>query len=354
MLANKEIVELVPSWFRHDGSCSGAVISTRLRLARNIGGHKFPATASLMERKSVFNEVVAASNVRLADKHFTAVNLATCDPINQSLLLEKKVITRELVEGQGDRGVVFDDECRSSFLINEEDHIRLQCIDAGLRISELWESVVAIEDLLSQELRFAFDVHRGFLTAYASNCGCGLQVSFLLHLPGLVLTRSLEQVLTGATQMGFSVKSFLGEQSEVVGNLFQVSNRASVGVVESDFLMNSQKLIMKIVELEAAARERLLTEAYHEIIDKIFRSVGILKYTHSLSLAEMLNLSSALRFGIESKIITVLEIPLLNKMILYALPAHMELQRKQKMSDQEKNFLRADIVRQFLAAVEVP
>lgn len=352
------IAASLPGWFKSDPHANPAVISTRIRLARNIGNRPFPHKASLIERKAIFDEVSEALRGVVGDgewsPRFNLVNIMELDPLHQQLLLERKMVTSELVDGDGDRGVVYDESGFCSILINEEDHLRIQGIDAGLQVEQIWQRLSKLDDTIGEKVRFVFDDRRGFLTTYPSNCGCGLQVSFLLHLPGLVLTKTLDQVLTGASHMGFAVKSFLGEQSEVVGNLFQLANRASVGVSEQGFLSEARTIIEKILSLESAARLRIIADAHDEIIDKIYRSIGILNFAHTLSIPEVLNLSSAIRFGIEHDILTGMEITALNTMILCCFPGHMELLLKQEMeTERERCLIRPRIVRECIADLRI-
>ncbi len=165
-------------------------------------------------------------------------------------LAEERVVSPDILSLDGERGVAYDSSRRINIMINEEDHIRMQCMDSGFKPEELWEIINDIDDLLGQKLHFAFDSKRGFLTCCPTNSGTGLRISFLMHLPGLVLTKAIDAVLQGASQMGISTRGFFGEHSEVLGNFFQLSNQATMGAHETEFIKNTQKIIKDVAAHE--------------------------------------------------------------------------------------------------------
>ena len=348
---SSNVIENIPAWFNNSGPGSDCIISTRIRLARNLAGHQFPVQASRLERKDIFNEVTEAVKNIPQCKKFTCLNFSDIERVNQQFLYEKRVASSELVNTDGARGAVYDFNSRVSIMINEEDHIRMQCMDSGYQPDEVWAVLNEVDDEIGKSVGYAYDRKWGFLTSCPTNSGTGFRISFLMHLPGLVLTKTIDSVLSGASQMGISARGFFGEHSDVVGNFFQLSNQATMGACESDFLKSTKDIINKITDYEYKARTRIYKDAKNELEDKVYRSYGILKYARTLELDEFLNLTSAIRFGIESGILKNINVETLNRMMLLCLPAHMQLYFKTVIHKEEKSSVRADMVKKFLPEI---
>ena len=348
---SKEFSKTIPDWFSNKGPYSDCIISTRVRLARNLHHYRFPLKASVIEKKEIYNKLNDAIISLSQCKKSRSLNLSKLEKVDKQFLFENRVVSSDLINLEGERGVIFDSNHRISIMINEEDHLRMQCIDSGYQPDELWETINMIDDDLGKKVLYAYKPRYGFLTSCPTNSGTGLRISFLMHLPGLVLSKTIESVLTGTGQMGISTRGFFGEHSDVIGNFFQFSNQAAMGAKESEFLKNTQDIIMKIVTYEYKARERILNEAKNELKDKIFRSYGILKYAHTLAVDEFLNLTSALRFGIECGIFKKMDIHSLNSMILLCMPAHIQFLENRQMNEEEINGIRAIIVKKLMPEI---
>jgi protein arginine kinase len=338
----------LPGWFTAAGPGADVVISTRVRLARNLAGKPFPQRAALEERNAAFASITAAAQKTPLCKDCTVVNLLGQPVLSQQILAEERAISADMLSMQGDRGVIASTDRRIAIMVNEEDHLRMQVMASGLCGDELWKLADAIDSSLGKKLNFAWDKRRGFLTCCPTNAGTGLRVSFLMHLPGLTLTKTIDQVLQSGSQMGIATRGFFGEHSEIIGNLFQLSNSATMGATEEEFLASTQKLIERVVTLEHQARERIALDAKNEIVDKIWRSYGILRHSRSLKLDEFLNLSSAIRTGIEMKLFAGLTIPDLNLLTIVVMPAHVQFLRDAELDDRAVNAVRADIVREYM------
>ncbi len=346
-----EAIERIPAWFSNSGPDADCVISTRIRLARNLANHQFPSKASLLERRDVYDEVAAAAEKVMPNTEYTALNFSHTERIDQQFLLENRVVSHDLISCDGDRGVICDCSSEISIMINEEDHIRMQCMNAGCQPTATWDRLNGIDDELGKQVKYAFDTRMGYLTSCPTNSGTGFRVSFLMHLPGLVLTKSIDSTLSGASQMGISTRGFFGEHSDVVGNFFQLSNQATMGARENEFLDTTLDVIKKVIQYEHDARERIKKDAKDALTDKIYRSYGILRYARTLAVDEFLNLTSALRLGIECGVFDGMNIETLNRMILLCLPAHMELYQGKKIPDEEKDRVRIEIVKKFLPEI---
>jgi protein arginine kinase len=337
----------MPSWFSHQGPESDVVISTRVRLARNLAHHHFPLHASLHERAKVFEEVTGAFMRSGLCDSFNSVNLCLLDKRQRQFMVEERLASIELAAADGDRGVIHDASRRISVMVNEEDHIRMQCTDAGLRPQDLWADLDGLDDAVGMELDYAFDNHRGFLTSRPSDAGTGLRVSFLLHLPALVLAGAVDEVLNNASRMGIATRGFLGGQSSVDGNLFQLANAAVMGSGESEFCDSTAAMMHTIIDNERKARERILSGSRNELTDKIFRAYGVLCNAALLGMEEFLNLSSVLRFGIESTLFDKCTIEDLNRLTLFVLPAHLQTYLQKDLDSDGIMAARAGLVKSF-------
>jgi len=338
----------LPLWFSGKGNDADVVISTRIRLARNCSLYPFPHRASLLQRKHVFETVADAFRDSPQYNSFECVNFIELTRTEQQFLVEERIASPDLITADGDRGVIFNGTGRITILVNEEDHIRLQCMDAGCCPLALWNTIDGIDDDIGMRVSMAFDNCRGFLTSSPANSGTGLRVSFLMHLPALILTKTIDQILLGASQMGVSTCGFSHEHWTVTGSLFQISNVATIGATESECLNSTLNVIRKVIEFERAARQQILNEAHAELLDKINRAYGILAHATMLDIDEFLNLSSALRLGIECTLFNSLTISQLNRLTLLVMPAHLQKLNKHEMTDNELRSARAKLVRHVI------
>ncbi|MCL2688598.1 MAG: ATP--guanido phosphotransferase [Chitinispirillia bacterium] len=341
----------LPVWFHSGGPSSDVVISTRVRLARNLEGRKFPRFAPAREKQRVFGEVsavMASVPPRLFGSEFEIVKFGRLRALEQQFLIEERLVSVDLLHAEGERGVASENQRRVSVMINEEDHLRLQGMDSGFRTFEIFHQIDRLDDYIGRYLKYAYDGRLGFLTSCPTNCGTGLRVSCLLHLPGLVLTKTVDAVLQGASQMGVSTRGFFGENSEIAGNFFQLSNQATMGAREEEFIESTEKVIREVVSHERKARERLLRDAHLELSDKVFRSLGILTHARTLSFTELLNLTSALRLGAECGIYGEINAEEINKMIMICMPAHLHIHRSLEEVEMDLDISRANLVRNLL------
>ncbi len=347
MIASTRIEQL-PLWFNGDGIDSDVVISTRIRLARNLAKYSFPAKNSLLEKKTLFANISGAVGHIPSCQTFVRYNLNEMDDIEKRFLFENRMISHRLLKIDGDRGVICDHEGTINIMINEEDHIRLHRMMPGFDPREVWQGLSSLDDELGNYLEYAFDEKLGFLTSSPVNAGTGMRISVLLHLPGLMATKSIDTVLSGASQLGIAAKGFFSEYQEVIGSMFLLANHAALGASEEEFVESTIKNVKKVIELERTARKSVVSEAHTEIIDKISRSFGILKYAKTLQVDELMNLTSALRLGISTNLVNNITLQSLNKLVLKAMPAHIELKMGKPLSEDEIAIMRANFVRNEL------
>jgi protein arginine kinase len=237
-------------------------------------------------------------------------------------------------------------------MINEEDHIRMQALAPGLNLDEALEKASKYDNELGKFLEFDYDPDFGFLTSCPTNVGTGLRASVLIHLPGLVITKEIDRVIARITKMGVAVRGFYGEGTEVLGNLFQVSNQKTLGTSEKDILESITTVCRSVIDEESKARQLLMDEASEQIKDKIWRSYGILKYARVLTSEEVMNLLSALRLGVAISVIDFIDIPKINELLLLSQPAHLQKFHGEEMNQDARDFVRAEMIREKLAKIK--
>ncbi len=342
------------AWLSGEGSESTVVLSTRVRLARNIAGCRFPESAEEDTRKRVinyFDSCLARSKTLSAGQYHKAVDI---NELDRNFLIERHLISPAFLNGEAFKALFINSEERVSVMVNEEDHLRIQALSSGMDTSESYALATKIESEVGRYLEFDYDHDFGYLTACPTNAGTGMRVSMLIHLPGLVLTREIDKLISHITRSGLVVRGFYGEGSDVLGNLFQVSNQNTLGITEDEILGQIERITKEIIDKEAAARQRLMDEAGDMIEDKIWRAYGILKHARVLTSEEVMNLLSAVRLGHAMNIIDFLNLALINDILLLSQPAHLQKYYGHEMDSNKRDFVRAQMVREKLRSQEKP
>ncbi len=336
-------------WINGEGEESSVVLSSRIRLARNISGIKFPNSAEPETREKLlelFDSAVGKSEF-LQDGAF--YRTSGMDRTNSSFLVERHLISPTMLDHLDGSGVYIAAGEQVSIMVNEEDHLRIQALTSGLEMDRTMELASQYDNEVGRLLEYDYDSDFGFLTACPTNVGTGLRASVLIHLPGLVLTREIEKVIHKVTKMGLIVRGFYGEGTDVLGNLFQISNQTTLGQSENDILEAIERVSRTIIADEATARNRLKEEAYDQISDKIWRAYGILKHARVLSSEEVMNLLSAVRLGLAMGIIDTISIATINDILLLSQPAHLMKYYGEEMDVDRRDIVRAEMVREKLS-----
>jgi protein arginine kinase len=343
------------SWLEASGDHADIVLSTRVRLARNLVGHAFGPRARVNDREAVLKKFRDSAAKAPSLKGGTLIELPRVAERTRRILMERRLVTRDLL-GDSENGplggtaVHLSDGQPLSVMINEEDHLRAQSLLSGLRIEEAWRLVDRLDEELGRELPFAYHQEFGFLTSCPTNVGSGMRASVFMHLPGLVLTKEIGKVLQGLGQVGLTFRGLYGEGSEVVGNFFQVSNQTTLGKTEEDLVDHLDKVVRQVIQYELQARQVLLRDARGVTEDKIWRAYGLLRYARSLSFEELMNLLSGVRLGLSLKLLPGLRVYTLNKMMIFTQPAHLEEAAGRDLTPTESDAHRAAFVRRILAA----
>jgi protein arginine kinase len=342
-------------WLEASGPHSDIVLSTRVRLARNLQGHAFSPKLRDAERIHIYEEVRQAADKHSLLKGGISFDLSGLSQLSRRVLLERHLISRELAGDSGESlhqgsGLLLGPKDSVSVMVNEEDHLRLQTLLSGLRLAEAYARLDQADEELGSHIPFAYHQEFGFLTSCPTNVGTGLRASVLIHLPGLVLTKEIGQVLQGIGQVGLTFRGLYGEGSEVIGNFFQISNQTTLGKSEEDLIEHLQKIVSKVIQVEIEKRAVLMRDAPAVMEDKIWRAYGLLRYARSLSFEEVMNLLSGVRLGVSMNLLPGLRVYTLNKIMIYAQTAHLEQAAGRRLADAESDLHRAAYVRRILEA----
>ena len=341
-------------WLDASGDYAGVVLSTRIRLARNLQGYAFGPRARVNDREAVLKQTRRAMTRVELLAGSTLLELPDLDERSRGMLLERRLASRELL-GDVKTGpsrataVLLAAQDPLSVMVNEEDHLRIQGLVSALHLKEAWNLVDRLDEELGQQLPFAYHHEFGFLTTCPTNVGSGLRASVLVHLPGLVLTKEIGKVLQGLGQVGLTFRGLYGEGSEVVGNFFQLSNQTTLGKSEEELIEHLDKIVRQVIQYEDQARRVLLRDAPQVTEDKIWRAYGLLRYARSLSFEELMNLLSGIRLGVGLKLLPELRVYTLNKLMIFTQTAHLEDAAGRDLSPSECDAHRAAYVTRILS-----
>jgi protein arginine kinase len=341
-------------WLDASGPKATIVLSTRIRLARNVQGIVFSQRAKDGDRTAVLERVTeaAAASERLGAA--VRFHLDQLERPDRQLLHERHLVSKELAgldrEGRPRPGAALLVQGPVGVMVNEEDHLRLHGMRSGFDLEDAYAAVEAVDADLGRLLPFAFHPEFGYLTSCPTNAGTGLRASVLIHLPGLVLTKEINKVLQGLSQVGLTFRGLYGEGSEVVGNFFQLSNQTTLGKAEDELIDHLGKIVRQVVEYEEQARDVLLKTAPEEVEDKTWRAYGLLKHARRLTFEETMNLLSGVRLGVGLNLLPGPSVYTLNKLLIHTQPAHLAAMDGRSTGDRDLPTVRAAFVRRLLEA----
>ena len=334
-------------WYAECGKEGDVVLSSRVRLARNLKGIPFPARASEEEQ----NLVIFKCKEAILDKETTLqkkvnfIDLSVMEPYEKQAIAERHLISPQMMDNNIKRGILLSDDNKLSVLLNEEDHIRIQTMAAGFDLDQCFEEANRVDDLIEESVEYAFDNQIGYLTCCPTNAGTGMRASVMVHLPALTLSGTVNQVIDSLAQLGLTVRGIFGEGSKAVGNLYQISNQLTLGAAEEDILEKFKQIIEEVIEKEREMRTRLLETQKYKLEDRLMRSFGILKYAVVLTSDEAMKRLSDVRMGIELELIKDISLETINGIVYEVLPAN--IMQKYNLSDPgERDLKRAEIVRE--------
>jgi protein arginine kinase len=339
------------NWQRYSNSPEELVLSNRIRIARNIKNKPFPHKLSVDDARNLVKEIEQAFfTASYINKSYNTIRLWEHDLLEARRFIEKHLISTELINNRQGSAFILGDNETVSVMINEEDHIRLQCMNGGFNLRESFDMANKLDNLIEENIQYAFDDKIGYITACPTNLGTGLRASVMIHLPALTMNNEMNGILKVLTQVGMTIRGLYGEGSKAQGNIYQISNQITLGVSEEDIISNLEAVVKQIITQERNTRERLYSNYKYELEDKIFRSIGILKNAVMLNLNECLDLLSNVRMGVEMGIIKNIDKCVLNDLLITTHPASLQMAYNTEFSEKESNINRARFIRDTLGA----
>lgn len=339
---------IMSKWYKDSGFQDDIVLSTRVRLARNLKGIPFPNIMTHQDAEKVIESVSSALS-RLNYK-FNMIRLSEISANEQQKLLEEHLISPQMLKHTEDKAVFISEDGFMSILVNEEDHIRLQCIFAGAESAKACELISNIDDYLGKNLEYAFHGKYGHLTACPTNVGTGMRLSFMVHLPALCMTRLADNLFATVGKIGVTVRGMHGEGTKSSGNIFQISNQVTLGKSEKELADNITNVVNEIIAKERELRRRIIQDKGIAIEDKIMRSYGVMRYAKRISTEELTGLLSNVRFGVSLGIINDVNVKSLNEIMVTTRPAHIV--EKGVTTAFERDVKRAEMIKEILSEKE--
>jgi protein arginine kinase len=332
-------------WLDGSGPYSPMVVSSRIRLARNIKDFPFPQWAKDDDLASIIQQTKKAIN-RL-NYRMILIEIERLNLLSKQFLTERFLISNEFAKSK--KGVLAVDGTQTiGIMINEEDHLRIQGLASGLQVNNIWERLNVLDDTIGKEIEFAFSPNWGYLTACPTNVGTGIRASIMLHLPALVMTKQIGKVLHAVSQLGLVARGFYGEGTESLGNYFQLSNQITLGRTEEEIIEGIEKICTQIIEHEENAKVSLLKNAKEEMEDKIFRAYATLTHAKIMNIQESMELLSMVRFGVRIGVLKNIPFKVLNELLISIQPAHIKITAKEELSPLAFDVRRAAIIREKL------
>ncbi|WP_400244803.1 protein arginine kinase [Niallia sp. JL1B1071] len=350
MSLEKFISKARTSWMSSDGPDSEIVLTSRIRLARNIQSVKFPLLFSKEEADNVIQQV-EDSLLKQSDQSIRELELLAMSELNtleKRVLVEKHLISPQLADQSPYGAVILSEDEELSIMINEEDHIRIQCIKPGLQIDEAFKEADSIDDLIEKKIDYAYHTEMGYLTSCPTNIGTGLRASVMMHLPGMVLTQQMSRIIPAIQQLGLVVRGIYGEGSEALGNIFQISNQITLGRSEKDIMEELKSVVTQLIEQEKGARNALAQTSNIQLEDRVFRSYGILRNSRIMETKEAAKCLSDVRLGIDMGYIKNISKSILNELMILTQPGFLQLYAGEQMNPNDRDIRRASLIRERL------
>lgn len=333
-------------WLDDSGAENDVVISSRVRIARNLENFKFPQIMSRQEAEDISLKILNVAKKTDSFNDYKFYRLNDLSVLEKNVFIEEHLISPNLVQNQEKASFLLKNDESVTIMINEEDHLRIQCLSSGLNLEELWSTANNIDDILEESLDFAFDEKFGYLTSCPTNTGTGMRASVMIHLPSLVFTGYMNNIYQALSQIGLTVRGLYGEGTSALGNIFQISNQTTLGETEEEIIQKLKNVIIQIADKEREVRNKLLNTRQIEIEDKVFRSMGILKYSRILSSKEAMSLLSDVKMGIEMGIIKDIQSKEINKLMILIQPASLQKYFGTDLTAENRDIKRAELIRE--------
>ncbi len=342
--------EIKTSWIDSAKNDDNIVVSSRIRIARNLSDFSFPTKISKEQSKILIDVIYKIFENDDTMQHF---DVQSFSPVRSQNFVDKRLISPQFTKIDNIKtGLLVNEKGSLSVMINEEDHLRIQSIQPGLKLNECYDETNALDTYLERKLQYAYDSQLGYLTSCITNLGTALRASVMLHLPALVITGNISKSLNAIAKLGFVARGIYGEGSDTLGNMFQISNQITLGRSEEEIIANLNSIVSKLVEQEKNARHYLKEEYNLTLEDQIGRALGILKYCQKVSSGEAMKLLSDLRLGLEIGLIREIDVSLINKLIYKIQPASLQSITEDRIGSSDRDIMRAKVLRENLKGVE--
>jgi protein arginine kinase len=335
-------------WLRADGPESDIVISSRVRLARNVAGFPFITRASADIRHELVHRISEALRGPFHERQLHHINVETLSSLDSQFLMERQLISRELARSDGPRAVVVSSGERHSIMINEEDHLRIQVLHSGLALDECWRDCDQLDDHIESSVPFSFHPQLGYLTACPTNVGTGIRLSVMLHLPALRITREIQKVHQAAQKINLAVRGLYGEGSQALGDFYQISNQVTLGKSETELITEVHDVVLKIINWERRVRDLMLRENRAQLHDQVSRAFGTLTSARSISSEETMHLLSLIRMGVRLQLIPSIAPATINELFIHTQPAHLQKIHGEELETDRRNTARSGYLRKRL------
>ena len=341
------------SWINENGPIKDVVLSSRTRLARNVARYPFPAAMQEKQAKEIAEKVrksIQDGKSRL-NTDFAFLYMKDVPVIERQILVEKHLASQDLMQNYEVSAMALDSAEKVTVMVNEEDHIRMQCILPGFQLNKAWEILDRVDDVVESEVDYAFDKNFGYLTSCPTNVGTGLRSSVMMHLPALTANNQMNAILQTISKIGLTARGIYGEGTEALGNIYQISNQITLGSSEEDIINNLTVACRQIVENERMARKALLKFNGIQFRDAIWRSFGILCHARVLELKEFMTLISQVRMGISMGILPNINTEVLDTLMTEGQPAGVRKKAGRQLDEMEVNIVRADLIRKAMKEI---
>lgn len=337
------------AWLAGTGPENDIAVCTRARLARNLRGFPFSPCLDDARATELYDLVVERLERPGMPEKLNILGLESVDELERSVLVERHLISRDLVASKRTRGVAYDTAESVAIMINEEDHLRMQVFAPGLQTEAVWQRAERLDDAVMQRLPIVWSEEFGFMTSCPTNTGTGLRLSVMLHLPGLVWSDEIDKATNVAQKIHLAVRGLYGEGSRALGDFYQVSNQITLGRDEQQILADVQLAVGRIVQWEREVRGALLRgSARVRTLDRVHRALGTLERAQILTSEEAMGCLSAIRFGIETKLLSGFNVSDANKALLLCQPGHLQKHTRERLQAEARDQRRAQVLREVL------
>ncbi len=335
------------SWYLDKGPEGDVVVSTRVRIARNFLDVPFPVRMTKEQGVQVIDRIQKTlfEDAELNSRQLSCIPMQGLGVVEKQAMVEKHLMSPEMLQDVHSRGIILSKDESISIMLNEEDHLRIQCLFSGMQLKNAWKQANMIDNILEKEIEYAYSEQYGYLTSCPTNTGTGLRASVMIHLPALTMIGYLNSLLTAVSKLGIAVRGIYGEGTEARGHIFQISNQVTLGVSEEETVENLKGIVRQIIEQERKARQKLIEGNQLVLEDRLYRSYGVFKNARIMTSEEFMKLISDVRLGINMGIIKDINIETVNQLMIVTQPANIMIQFGKSLTAEQRDIERAEIIR---------